>query len=45
MSLSALSTELDNRILDFLDHDALNAISKISKYYRSVAEPRLYRNC
>jgi hypothetical protein len=44
MSLPALSTELDNRILDFLDYDALNAISKISKYYRSVAEARLYRN-
>jgi hypothetical protein len=42
--LSSLSTELDDRILDFLDHDALNAVSKVSKYYRAIAEPHLYRS-
>ncbi|KAF1945077.1 hypothetical protein EJ02DRAFT_451912 [Clathrospora elynae] len=44
MSLSALPTELDSRILDFLEHDALNAMLKVSKYYRGVAEPYLYRH-
>jgi hypothetical protein len=41
-SLSSLSTELDERILAFLDHGALNAVSKVSKYYRAIAEPHLY---
>lgn len=44
MSIDALPTELDNRILTFLDHDALNTVSKISNTYGRVAEPYLYRH-
>lgn len=43
MSIDALPSELDNRILALLDHDALNAMSKTSKTYRGVSEPFLYR--
>jgi hypothetical protein len=42
MSLPALSTELDDRIVSFLEHKAINAISKVSRYYHRVAEPHLY---
>ncbi|KAF2823580.1 hypothetical protein CC86DRAFT_409484 [Ophiobolus disseminans] len=35
MSFASLSTELDTTIVSFLDTPALNAFSKISKYYRS----------
>lgn len=46
MSLSALSTELDTKIVLYLANDtpALSAFSKISKYYRGVAEPYLYKD-
>jgi len=44
MSIDALPSELDNRILTLLDHDALNAMSKTSKTYRGVSEPFLYRH-
>lgn len=44
MSLGKLSTELDNRVANFLigHPPALNALSKVSKYYHGIAEPRLY---
>lgn len=44
MSISGIPTELDKHILSYLQHDSLNAISKVSKYYRGIAEPYLYRN-
>ncbi len=42
MSLNALPTELDERLLGYLDRKELSAVSKISKYYRHITEPRLY---
>ncbi|KAF2254952.1 hypothetical protein BU26DRAFT_600562 [Trematosphaeria pertusa] len=44
MSLSALPTELDGRIISFLDTTALNALSKVSKYYHKQAKEYLYRD-
>ncbi|KAF1842265.1 uncharacterized protein K460DRAFT_409681 [Cucurbitaria berberidis CBS 394.84] len=44
MSLSTIPPELGGEIARFMDHDALNNLSKVSKYYRSIAEPFLYRN-
>jgi hypothetical protein len=44
MSLSKLSSELDSIITGFLhdDQKALDALSKVSRHYRAVAEPYLY---
>jgi hypothetical protein len=42
MSLSTLLTELDVRIILFLEHGSLDKMSKVSKYYREVTEPLLY---
>lgn len=44
MSFGALPAELDNHILAFLDHHALNSMSKTSRTYRKVTEPFLYRH-
>jgi hypothetical protein len=46
MSLSALSTELDTKIVAYLtgDTSALSAFSQVSKYYRDIAEPYLYKD-
>jgi hypothetical protein len=46
MLFSALSTELDVKILELLhdDRQALSAMSKTSKYYRTITEPILYRD-
>lgn len=44
MSLDKLSTELDTTIAKHLDKAALSTFSKTSKYYRSVAEPYLYKD-
>lgn len=43
MPLSAIPTELDERIFDYLKRKELSAVSKVSKYYRRIAEPHLYR--
>ena len=42
--MDKLSTELDTKIATFLDTRSLSAFSKVSKYYRSVAEPILYKD-
>jgi hypothetical protein len=42
MSLSALSTELDIRIIDFLESSDLSRYSRVTKYYRKLCEERLY---
>jgi hypothetical protein len=42
--MNRLSTELDENIIGRLDKAALNALSKTSKYYRNLAEARLYRD-
>lgn len=45
MSFDALSTELDTRIVALIeDQLALSSMSKVSKYYRTLAEPHLYRD-
>ncbi|KAF2254635.1 hypothetical protein BU26DRAFT_559306 [Trematosphaeria pertusa] len=46
MPLQALSTELDAHIIEYLHDDSLGleAMSRVSKYYRSLAEPVLYRD-
>ncbi|KAF2108791.1 hypothetical protein BDV96DRAFT_605236 [Lophiotrema nucula] len=46
MSMLKLSSELDGRILSFLEGDrsALNSLSRVSKYYRGLAIPYLYKN-
>jgi hypothetical protein len=46
MSLSALSTELDTKIAEFLadDRPTTSAFSQVSKYYRAVSEPLLYKH-
>lgn len=46
MSLDKLSTELDANIASHLagDLQRLSALSKAPKYYRSVAEPILYKD-
>ncbi|KAG9194014.1 hypothetical protein G6011_04049 [Alternaria panax] len=43
MSLQKLSTELDINIINRLDAPDLSSISCISKYYRRISEPLLYR--
>ncbi|KAF2651246.1 hypothetical protein K491DRAFT_720033 [Lophiostoma macrostomum CBS 122681] len=45
MSIHALSTELDTRVIELLNgnHKALDAMSRVSKYYRGLSEPFLYR--
>jgi len=42
--MDALSTEIDDNIIRRLPRAALSFISKTSKYYRSLAEPHLYRD-
>lgn len=44
MSLSRLSTEIDESAVSFLPSSALSNLSKTSKYYRALAEPHLYRD-
>jgi hypothetical protein len=46
MSLSKLSTELDATICNHLEGDqqTLSTFSRVSKYYRTIAEPNLYKN-
>lgn len=46
MSFTALSTELDTKIIEYMqpDRSALEAMSRVSKYYRGIAEPFLYRD-
>lgn len=45
MSINKLPTELHSMIAEYLDCDtrSLSALSQVSKYYRDVAEPCLYR--
>jgi hypothetical protein len=38
-----MPTEMDERILSYLARTDLNTMSKVSKYYREIAEPLLYR--
>lgn len=42
MSLSALPTEIDDKIFGFLDQCDLYAVSLTSKYYHKIAEPIMY---
>jgi hypothetical protein len=46
MNLDALSTELDAQIIEHLhdDRQALSSFSRVSKYYRALCEPILYRD-
>lgn len=44
MSLSALPTELDERLPSFLDCDGLSRIYSVSKYWQALSEPYLYRD-
>jgi hypothetical protein len=44
MSFAALPTELDTRIISFMDHCSLDNMSRSSKYYRQITEPFLYRH-
>ncbi|KAJ8108607.1 hypothetical protein OPT61_g8058 [Boeremia exigua] len=43
MSLSALPTELHIQIAQYLQSTELSSVSKVSRYYRVIAEPHLYR--
>lgn len=43
MSFEGLPTELDSHVLSFLEIPELSAMSMVSKTYRRVAEPYLYR--
>jgi len=43
-AMDKLSTELDTKIATFLDTRSLSSFSKVSKYYRSVAESILYKD-
>jgi hypothetical protein len=43
MSLSSLSTELDENIIARLNKTALHNLSLTSKYYRALCEPHLCR--
>jgi hypothetical protein len=47
MSIAALLTELDSKIIEYLhagnDRQAMNSFSRTSKYYHDLAEPFLYR--
>ena len=42
--MDSLSTEVDDNIIRRLPRAALSSMSKTSKYYRSLAEPHLYRD-
>jgi hypothetical protein len=42
MSLLALPTELDVRIIGYLDTRDMSRMSRVSKYYRKVSEPLFY---
>lgn len=42
MSREELPTELDAAIIDYLEQDDLTELCHVSKYYRQLAEPRLY---
>jgi hypothetical protein len=44
MSISALSTELDENILQRLAQLELDSISRASKDYRTLGEPLLYKS-
>jgi hypothetical protein len=44
MSIFALSTELEENILGRLAQPELDSVSRISKYYRTLAEPLLYED-
>jgi len=44
MSLSHLSTEIDEMIMQYLPHQALHNLTLTNKYYRKIAELYLYRN-
>lgn len=44
MSLSELSTELDHHIIRLLSHGELDSLSRVSKYYRGLAEPYHYES-
>ncbi|KAI4912508.1 hypothetical protein J4E90_005912 [Alternaria incomplexa] len=44
MSLSDLSTEIDEMIIQYLPHHALHNLTLTNKYYRKIAEPYLYGN-
>jgi hypothetical protein len=44
MSFTALPTELDTRIISFMDHCSLDNMSRTSKYYRQITESFLYRH-
>ncbi|KAI4608965.1 hypothetical protein J4E80_008710 [Alternaria sp. BMP 0032] len=44
MSLSDLSTEIDDMIIQYLPHHALHNLTLTNEYYRKIAEPHLYRN-
>ncbi|CAA9965435.1 hypothetical protein PTMSG1_08794 [Pyrenophora teres f. maculata] len=44
MSLARLSTELDAHIVEYCDFESQLALCSVSKYWRGLAEPDLYRN-
>jgi hypothetical protein len=44
MSMFSLSTELEENILRQLAQPELDSISRTSKYYRTLAEPFLYKS-
>lgn len=44
MFLQSLPTELDLRILQFLDTIDISRVTRVSKYYRKIAEPLLYES-
>jgi hypothetical protein len=44
MSFATLSTEMDTRIISFMDRRSLDNMSRTSKYYRQITEPLLYRH-
>jgi hypothetical protein len=42
MPLQDLPTELDIKILSYLDDEDLACVTRVSKYYRKIGEPILY---
>ncbi|KAF2818681.1 hypothetical protein CC86DRAFT_156088 [Ophiobolus disseminans] len=42
MSLHALPTGLDTKIIEYLEHKACNNISRVSRYNRKISKPLLY---
>lgn len=44
MSFAVLATELDTRIISFLDQSSLSKMSRVSRYYRRIAVPHLYKH-